>query len=870
MAFGERLAMPGSATAPPSATSPVASRSVRRTDWLALGLFCVLPALFFWQGLLDPASIIREDAASFFQPYYTFAADEVRAGRLPLWNPFSNLGLPFHASLQAALFYPLRWPLFFMSYVAGHLLLLWTHYALTAAAAYVFMRAALAVGPLAATLGAISIAYGGFALGHLTHFPYVMGYPWFLLCFLCVWLAVKRGQWRWTAPAGACVGLLGLIGAVHLLLVLGVLLGTFVAYHTVCEAVRWIRSAVTAAKRTAPAAARRGRMPIASTRSDLPTDAGPTDPPHNLRAVLRPGVVVGVALALGAALAAIQLLPARALTQRSVRQAPGWDFVNMACAHPVRNTVQLIVPFYFGNHRYGYWGEYNYHDMAHYTGALVLLAAIVGVACLGRDRFLWFLVVLAAVGFLIGAGKYLPVYRVLYDWVPGFSQLRNPTRVFWCTDIALACLAAIGVDRTLGRFAAQGKPRLGMWTSVGASVAALVVLAVTLTQLHSYANDPQPLLRWLDQNPNVFKDLWYPTHTAAAREVPQRVMRAFDWPAWTNIAALVAAAIALPLLVARRRPAGVVASAGLMTLLMADLFATTFGSVLHEPHYRALTEVPPRTRWVQEQLGEQRFAAWTRYAIPQPENDDVGGNRPMQFRLRAAHGRGEGILDLPGRKRYLAQAGQSPHLLGLAGVRWLLSEWSVSHPAVREVRRDERYTYYESQNCRPLAYLVRRMVQAPAPERMLNVMLHEQFDPITTAVVGEAPPPETASSRATKTEITRLNAVPGRWELETECDGAAQLVILEGYDPGWRCEVNGREEHVWQTNDQFMSVPVPAGRARVVLEYAPPEFRVGTAVTIVGLLLSGVLTLLGWHRTPTTPSAQAARGAARPERRGRR
>ena len=62
--------------------------------------------------------------------------------------------------------------------------------------------------------------------------------------------------------------------------------------------------------------------------------------------------------------------------------------------------------------------------------------------------------------FLISAGKHLPVYRWLYDSVPGFGQLRNPTRIFWCTEIAVACLGAVGIDRMLRRAISDRRRRL--------------------------------------------------------------------------------------------------------------------------------------------------------------------------------------------------------------------------------------------------------------------------------------------------------------------------------------------------------------------------------------------------------------------------
>ncbi|MBN2446785.1 MAG: hypothetical protein JXO22_08665, partial [Phycisphaerae bacterium] len=52
-------------------------------DWIAVAVLLVMPGILFWQGIAAPPDFVRQDAASFFQPYYTFASDEVMAGRLP-------------------------------------------------------------------------------------------------------------------------------------------------------------------------------------------------------------------------------------------------------------------------------------------------------------------------------------------------------------------------------------------------------------------------------------------------------------------------------------------------------------------------------------------------------------------------------------------------------------------------------------------------------------------------------------------------------------------------------------------------------------------------------------------------------------------
>ena len=781
-----------------------------RGDTVAVVLLLLLPALFFWSGLVDPASIIREDAASYFQPFYALANREIAAGRIPLWNPYLLLGVPFHASCFPSIFYPLRWPLFAVDFVSGHLLLIWSHYFLTGLAAYLLMRVAVKVRAPAALIGAVGITYGGFALGHMPHLPWVMSYPWFITTITFTWLNQVRPRWYWCAGGGVSIGLIALTGAIHLLLVLAVWLGTFVAYHTAVEVVQFVRR----------------RSP-------------------GYTALARPATLVVATCVLGGLIGAIQLLPAGAMIKGSAREAPSWAFINTACAHPVRNSIQLAVPFFFGNHRTGYWGEHLYHGMAHYSGGVVLLASILGVTCLGRDRHLWFLVVIAVVGFFVGAGQYLPVYRWLYDWLPGFGQLRNPTRIFWCTDIALACLGAIGIDSLWNSWqATPERRRIRVGVSVAASALLMLVVVWALAQLYSHRDDPTPLVRAIHHVPDDV--LRIPARLVnGARQVAQYAFEKHDPLIWGNVAATLAAAVLFPLLVWRRRRPGVFVVMGLVLIETADLFALSLGQAMHDSKHQVVEGVPPRAQWLQENLGEQRYLV-----LPNDENPvppyQVGRNRAAQFGLRGVQGVMAGLLENPGRSEYLCRIEQSPVLLTMSGTRIVLSERRLQRRKLREVHKDDRFRYYENLDCLPLVYLVKKLMPATSQERAFARMHNQQFTPHETAIVYGKPPEQTARSAAQSYEVRRVDTVPGRWEIDAVTDAPMQLVILEGFDAGWRCDVNGNAVDILQTNDRFMSVPVPAGNSTAVLKYAPPSFTRGAILSVVGLLLAGGMLATGY------------------------
>jgi uncharacterized membrane protein YfhO len=79
------------------------------------------------------------------------------------------------------------------------------------------------------------------------------------------------------------------------------------------------------------------------------------------------------------------------------------------------------------------------------------------------------------------------------------------------------------------------------------------------------------------------------------------------------------------------------------------------------------------------------------------------------------------------------------------------------------------------------------------------------------------------------------------FEVDAPADGV--LVVVEGYDAGWRATVDGEPAQVLRANLVFRAVEVSAGTHTIVLEYAPPGVRAAWwlwLVTMMGLVAVAV------------------------------
>ena len=74
-----------------------------------LWVLIVLTGLFAWvfaDAIFADRMFAFRDSAHFYYPLFQFVQDQWNAGRLPLENPYENLGMPLAADAAASVFYP--------------------------------------------------------------------------------------------------------------------------------------------------------------------------------------------------------------------------------------------------------------------------------------------------------------------------------------------------------------------------------------------------------------------------------------------------------------------------------------------------------------------------------------------------------------------------------------------------------------------------------------------------------------------------------------------------------------------------------------------------------------------------------------------
>jgi len=154
---------------------------------LVLGVWTWL----WWPSLTGQGVLAWRDSGYLYYPLYEWIAGEWQAGRVPLWNPYDDLGLPVVADATSAVFYPgsvillipgLSFATRYGWYLAGHVLL-------AGAGTYCLARRLGASSP-GASLAACSYMLSGPVLGLTSNAPLLVGAAWAPWALAAIWHAI--------------------------------------------------------------------------------------------------------------------------------------------------------------------------------------------------------------------------------------------------------------------------------------------------------------------------------------------------------------------------------------------------------------------------------------------------------------------------------------------------------------------------------------------------------------------------------------------------------------------------------------------------------------------------------------------------------
>ncbi len=361
----------------------------------------LLVPLFFWKLAFTNLILARGDTLLYFYPYWTYRAQALLDGRLPLWQPILFMGAPFLANSQAGVLYPFNWPLALFDAPTAVKLSTVFHLMVAAGGAYIFGRRALRQSQLGGLLSAALFALGGYVTAQVEHVNQLQGLAWL------PWLLLAANALVPPRPRNASLSLAILTGLVIALQIL--------AGHTqtafICLAGAMVYAFILSLQR---------QRPVNATIV--------------FRAlVARPIILLVAGAMLAVLLTAAQILPTLELSGQSLRGG----------GLPLREALSFSLdPRLLGRAMLPGYSRALFSEFTAYLGIVGLALAMAG---LRRAPARMALAILAAVGLFFALGGYNPLYALLAA-VPPFNLFRVPSRWLILFAFAAAQLAGSGLD----------------------------------------------------------------------------------------------------------------------------------------------------------------------------------------------------------------------------------------------------------------------------------------------------------------------------------------------------------------------------------------------------------------------------------------
>ncbi len=769
------------------------------------------------------ANPMLNDPVDQFIPWRLYARSELRAGRFPLWNPYNGLGTHFHANYQSAVLSPFNILWLALPPIWGLGAIIALKWAVMGLGLALLLRR-LGLSMPAAMFGSVAGQLMGPMVGWLQwpHTEALAWLPWMMLAALA-WIDTRNPLWLVALSAIAGAELLA--GHVETAFYSFVLMGAFDL-----------------------AALGASLLPIKAKLSIL-------------------GGLIGAGV-LGAGIAASQFLPLFGILTSSWQWVErGNQDINTIPAPPLA-ALTLLSPNGFG-WADAYHGPSNWLEACGYVGALTLLLAGWGVGTwllsLRREKgsstsmgnralmslsprkpLFWLLVVAVAASMTYG----IPPLSLLRS-LPGFNSSLN-YRLISLVDVALVILGAMGLQWLLEwRGALTSKLWLAVLALLGAG--GLLFLA------------------------NGWR-IW----TVNSQDVAAYIRA---WQMWAVALFCAGALLILLRLTGLLQPRSLaVLATGLLLLDMMRAgwnFNVTSSLDTFYPGNELTDFLALRGRTERVAI-DGPYGETNRlmpYRVPDYRYyDPTEDNRYITFTHIMSPG--TYTSPIPDYSIHAILDEPSATLMSLVGIKWLVTTANLNPntwqpvPARGGIYRPwmnhNSFVVWENRYTKPYAYLASRIKlvtdEGTARQSMKDLTLEGINEVTVETGQRESFPQDVASASnnqpltKSETESVQVQAnIPGTIKIEVNTEKPRFLVVNEAWSSGWQATVDGHPTTLYRASYIAQGLAVPQGLHDVVLNYDPPVFKVGLAISGLSLLGWIGLLIFALHRTRKGGSEATAR-----------
>ena len=708
-------------------------------------LLAVVMIGFFWKLTLtrqfDWTS--GPDIAGQVLPWFQVQAREWHAGHFPLWDPYLWAGQPLLGQMQPGAAYPLNWLLCLLPMKDGHL----------------------------------SVT----ALNWYFVFIHIMG-AWF--CYLlCRDLGRSRGG---SVAAGLIFSLSGFMGGL--------------VWPQMLNGVVWVPLVFLFLLRAANGGSRFGNAALSGMFLGIAWLSGHHQAPMytvlasaavwtylvaRTKQKVRMAAAALASYGIMALVGALQILPAIEYGRLARRWASAPEPIEWGQAVPYSVHAHFGIPP-FSLFATVFPGVFRHFDP--FVGVAALTLALLAGAIGWRD---WRARLFGAIGLgamIYGLGAHSVFQGALYALAPGLDKARTPSAIVFLFQLAVAVLAAFGVDQLCSTPPSPWVRRAAMAAlSFGALTLAICQAVMFANKLEFPADDRVVLTGFIAV-----------------------MMAALLYLCW--------------------RGALTGGQAGVLIALALLLEFGSSGQNLAEDRLDK-----GRMALLESLRGNADIAAFLR-AQPGFQRAEVPGNaffpnwgawHGVEMQGGYLAGVTLNVLDsenfsLEGRKLY--------------GVAWIISKAPPGDPAEEAFAGSSGYKVYRRADAFPRAWPVHELVQVSdrgaGNAALAAAWRHKAY------LVGPPPPLETCGGTD---RVELVEHAADRLAIRADMACAGMVILSDTFYPGWRARVDHRPAAIFEVDGALRGVLVPRGSHTVTMRYRPASVIVGGALSICGVVLTALL-----------------------------
>ncbi len=804
-----------------------------------LWVLVLLGILYFYRPLFLGETFFFRDLYAYFLPQKQLLLEFIKAGKLPLWNPYLNGGQAYLANIANSVLYPFNLLYFCLPLLRAFNLNIVLHLIFCSVFAYIFSRA-IGFQPVSSVIVGVVYGFCGYTLSLINVLNLLLAMPYLPLLFLGWHLFLLEKKRKWFVIT-VIIGVLQLlVGApeINIMSLLSLLGWTLFYPYLQCSLSR--------------------------------------------RLVL--WFLLGL-FTIG--ITSIQLFPTAEIMLQSPRghglSYPTFSYWSL---YPGR-LPEFIFPGFFGYvdtlQDLDYWGlhlldgQFPY-ILSIYFGCVALVLAIVGGVTRSNKTGFPFrvrisLLLLFLCSLLLSLGRFLPFFPVLYQYIPLIRLFRYPSKFLAIGILPLAMLAGYTADvhfekpqskkqgerenmSLLDQTSLQHISYRNTWTPSSKTLVVLwsvliVFLTFTITFLlsNNFANQFQELIFKQPGGEEVHRGLGLSfVHASIAWLLvtllyQYRRLNKRPWQRW-----IIASIIVVDLLSAGKRlnpsaPEEFLTSIPSVVQIIRNeigngrLFRVKNPSniILQAPS----NEVIWRYRWNLEVLN---FDLAAFYQIPVIFHGDL-------VKLASVH-----LMELQTLINSLPWSQRLP-LLAAGRVTVIITDKKLAVPGIHYIaeipnRSNLRFYLYRNETTVAQVEFITSWEFANSDTEARKAMLKPNYDPRKHVILQASD-----STHFQFHDIPREPVIAQIHKLKSNTHSAlfsvfnnqhGYLVFSEPFYPGWQVYVDGKLVPILRANYAFSAIFLSAGEHEVKRCYRPNSLLAGVLSSVVFSCVLLLIAYKGW------------------------